>query len=125
MTDRQAYIVGGVALVATGIILYTIRVRRYGKKEKVLPKPQTQPSSSVKVPSNTLGGIIINPPTRTTISDRQKFFDGWIAEEGGADSIREMYAKRPDRFSQSDIAYLQSKGVLPKTDIERLIGRGL
>lgn len=114
MTDRQAYIVGGLALVVTGAILYSVRVRRYGKKEKVLPKPQTQPTTSVKVPSNTLDGIIIKPPTRTTISDRQKFFDEWIAEEGGADSIREMFAKRPDRFSQSDIAYLQSKGVLPK-----------
>lgn len=116
MTDRQAYIVGALALVTTSVILYTIRVRRYGKKEKTLPKPQAQPTSPAKVPSNTLAGIVINipPKTTTTIKNREKFFDEWIAEEGGADSIREMYAKRPNSFSQSDIAYLQSKGVLPK-----------
>lgn len=46
MTDRQAYMVGGLALVATGVILYTIRVRRYGKKEKTLPMPSNLPPAS-------------------------------------------------------------------------------
>lgn len=45
MTDRQTYLVGAVALVVTGVILYKVRVNRYGKKEKTLPKPSNLPIS--------------------------------------------------------------------------------
>lgn len=53
-------------------------------------------------------------PTRTTVTikDRNKFFDEWAAEEGGKESIQEMYKKNPSRFTASDVQYLKSKKIL-------------
>lgn len=65
----------------------------------------------------------VNIPQREfIIKDRYKFLDEWIAEEGGADSIRAMYKKRPSAFPPSDVAYLKSKGVLAGDELK---GRGL
>lgn len=55
---------------------------------------------------------VIVPQRMVIIKDRQKFFDEWAAEEGGKESIQEMYKKSPSKFSAADVQYLKSKKIL-------------
>jgi hypothetical protein len=59
------------------------------------------------------------------IKNREKFFDEWAAEEGGVQSIRDMYAKSPTKFSEADLYYLRSKGILPRLDFENIKPKGI
>ena len=117
------YLGGMIGLAA---IVYVVRNRK-----GTLPKNKTAVTAGSVVakkttnakPTLTLDKISVNIPQREFIlKDRQKFLDDWAAGEGGVQSIRDMYNKRPSAFPKADVVYLQSKGILPT---ENLVGRGI
>lgn len=124
MTEKQSYIIGGLAVVLSGLIFISVHKRRYGKKEvKPLPKPSS--STTTKEPMTLKDISVAVQPKQYILKDRQKFFDDWAAEEGGVQSIKDMYAKSPSKFNAADVYYLQSKGILPKDQYETIKPKGL
>jgi len=127
MSKKDIIIASSIG-VAGLIGIYLVFFRK--RKTTQINKPTNELSSvapqSLKpiIESNPIfeQRFITLPQRQYNIKDRNKFLDEWIAEEGGADSIREMYNKRPSAFPPSDVAYLKSKGVLAGENIK---GRGL
>jgi hypothetical protein len=127
MSKKDIIIASSIG-VAGLIGIYLVFFRK--RKTTQINKPSNELSSvapqSIKpiIESNPIfeQRFITLPQRQYNIKDRNKFLDEWIAEEGGADSIREMYNKRPSAFPPSDVAYLKSKGVLAG---EQIKGRGL
>jgi hypothetical protein len=121
-------VVGGVVIAASGAyLLLTILKKNKDKKTQtpISDKPQSAPQakpSDTRFAPITLDNLKNKP---YVIKDREKFLDEWAAEEGGVQSIREMYAKKPSMFSSSDLYYLRSKGILPRLDFENIKPKGI
>ena len=115
------------AMIGVAALVYVIRNFKGGSATNTTDvdadgkTTKTPPSASKNI--LTLDKITVNIPQREFIlKDRQKFLDDWAAGEGGVQSIRDMYKKRPSAFPKADIVYLQSNGILPS---ENLAGRGI
>jgi hypothetical protein len=121
MSDKTTNILGGIIIVGSVIYITSIYIKKKSETTEIVNSKvtkKTNPKSTL-----TLDKIVLKIPQRQfIIKDRQKFLDEWAAEEGGVQSIRDMYKKRPSAFQKYDVIYLQSKGILPS---EKLVGKGI
>lgn len=128
MNKTATILFAGLGVASAGAIVYMLLRKRKSKEETIEPSKKnaaiSKTSDANKAPLNLKDIRITVAQPQPIIKDRQKFFDEWAAEEGGIQSIKDMYAKKPSSFSSADIYYLQLKGYLPRTTTE-IKGRGL